>query len=130
MKPFNLELAKAGHKVQTRDGRSARIICYDRKEDDGYPIVALIEDVNWGVENIEEYTINGKYDIQVLRSDNDLFMAPAKKEGYVNMYRGYPMESNGLRRLDRYFYDTLEEAKEKIDPDRDYVGTAKLEWEE
>lgn len=57
-------------------------------------------------------------------------MSTIKKVGYVNMYRGNPMESNGLRRLDRYFYDTLEEAKEKIDPNRDYIDTAKLEWEE
>lgn len=32
MKPFDLELAKAGHPVQTRDGRPVRIICYDRKD--------------------------------------------------------------------------------------------------
>lgn len=40
MKPFNLELAKQGHPVITRNGKKARIICFDRK---GEPIVALIE---------------------------------------------------------------------------------------
>lgn len=41
MKPFDLEAAKAGKPVCTRDGRKARIICFDRNWE--YPIVALIE---------------------------------------------------------------------------------------
>lgn len=40
MKKFDLELAKQGHPVQTRNGRPVRIICWDRKSE--YPIVALI----------------------------------------------------------------------------------------
>lgn len=43
MKKFNLEEAKAGKPVITRDGSEARIICFDMKND-LYPIVALIED--------------------------------------------------------------------------------------
>ena len=31
LKPFDLEAAKAGAKVITRDGRPVRIICFDRK---------------------------------------------------------------------------------------------------
>ena len=41
MKPFDLELAKKGHPVCTRDGRDARIICYDAKTGE-YPIIALV----------------------------------------------------------------------------------------
>ena len=40
-KPFDAELAKKGAKVETRDGNSVRILCYDRIKTD-YPIVALI----------------------------------------------------------------------------------------
>lgn len=58
MKEFDLEKAKMGYPLCTRDGRGARIICYDRKGD--YPIVALITD-----EEDEEqaiiYTINGRF---------------------------------------------------------------------
>ena len=40
-KPFNVEAAKNGAKVETKDGYSVRILCYDRIKTD-YPIVALI----------------------------------------------------------------------------------------
>lgn len=42
LKPFDLEAAKAGKPVCTRDGRKARIVCYDRKSEN-YPILALVE---------------------------------------------------------------------------------------
>lgn len=40
-KPFDLEQAKAGKPVCTRDGRKARIICFDLKNGN-HPIVAAI----------------------------------------------------------------------------------------
>lgn len=40
-KPFNVEAAKNGAKVETRDGHPVRILCYDRV-DISYPIIALI----------------------------------------------------------------------------------------
>lgn len=41
LKPFDLEKAKQGAKVVTRDGRPVRIICWDKLDDDNtYPIVA------------------------------------------------------------------------------------------
>lgn len=41
MKEFDLEKAKAGHPVCTRDGKEARILCFDRI---GHrPIVALVK---------------------------------------------------------------------------------------
>lgn len=42
LKPFDLEAAKQGKPVCTRDGRKARIICFDAKGNN--PIVALIYD--------------------------------------------------------------------------------------
>ena len=47
LKEFDLEAAKDGKPVCTRDGRKARIICFDRKfYHDGYnyPIVAMVND--------------------------------------------------------------------------------------
>lgn len=44
LKEFDLEAAKAGKPVCTRDGRKARIICFDAKCNK--PIVALIYDCN------------------------------------------------------------------------------------
>lgn len=41
MKPFNLEEAKAGKPVCTRDGRRAEILSFDNPNN-GYPILARI----------------------------------------------------------------------------------------
>ena len=41
--PFNLsEYKKGGYEVETREGKSVRILCTDRIED-YYPLVALIK---------------------------------------------------------------------------------------
>ena len=39
---FDLEKAKVGHPVCTRDGKEARILCFDRIGH--YPIVALVKE--------------------------------------------------------------------------------------
>ena len=56
-KPFNVEEAKNGARVERRDGKPVRIICYDRV-DTAYPIIALIKSYNG--ENCFFYDINGK----------------------------------------------------------------------
>lgn len=40
---FDIEKAKAGAKVETREGRPVRIVCYDKKPE-AYPILALVTD--------------------------------------------------------------------------------------
>jgi len=57
MKKFDLELAKQGHPVCTRDGREARIICFDAKGEQ--PIVSLIN--NFPSEYTQRNTNNGNY---------------------------------------------------------------------
>lgn len=79
MKPFDLELAKKKHPVQTRDGRSVRILCYDR-DDKIYPIVGLVKSKNKEKENIFTFTLNGESSIHSFAQE-DLFMSPIKKEG-------------------------------------------------
>lgn len=56
--PFDLDKAKAGEPVCTRDGRDARIICWDSKQDDADTIVALITLDN-GLELPEVYGLSG-----------------------------------------------------------------------
>lgn len=69
MKNFNLEEAKQGKPVCTRDGKPARIICFDRAG--MYPIVALIgeNEACMVASNTGESNINGP------ESDYDLMMA-------------------------------------------------------
>ena len=123
MKPFSLEeyLKNPSRKVITRDGRNARIICTDAKNN--YPIVALIERTD-GSEYALSYTKDGKY-INETTDNNDLFFAPEKHEGWINLYKnvmGHIFPS--------YMYQTEEEAKKcgrRIDS---YVTTVKIDWEE
>lgn len=90
-KPFDLEAAKRGEKVVTRDGRDARIICYDRRVDNelGGQIVALVLDAVNGHEDIESYTTNGSYYDTGGTADEDLFMFDESDDGsmYVAVVR-------------------------------------------
>ena len=119
--PFNLEAAKAGKPVYTRDGRKARIICFDRKGDI-CPIIALVEEN--GMEVTKSYDENGRANYK--NADNyDLMMLPEKKEMWMNIYKGFTgyISGGGL-------YDTKKEAKDAVKDDKSYVTTTKVYWEE
>lgn len=124
LKPFNIDEARAGKPVYTRDGRKVRIVCFDYKGDSGvYPILALISATNQrGVpdEIIAKYTEDGKYaKYNSTENDEDLMMAADRKEGYVNIYKS----------VDTIF-QTEEEAKSHKDDFSNYVKTIKIEMEE
>ena len=113
LKPFDLEAAKAGKPVYTRNGRKARIICFDAKGDK--PIIALVE---MGTDEIpNNYPIDGK-DVSAKEGSYDLMMLTEKKEGWVNVY------SNCLGGP----YESKENAlKQKM---KDCIDTVKITWEE
>lgn len=58
LKNFDVEKAKAGAKIVTRNGKSVRIVCWDMRGND-CPIVALIS--YGGSEYIQSYKINGNF---------------------------------------------------------------------
>ena len=118
LKEFNLEAAKQGHPVCCRNGRKARIICFDANVEKGKPIVALLYD-DKDREFVRHYTEEGK-DYESC-SFNDLMMLPEKKEGWVNVYK------DGL--LDTRAYNTKKEAFDNASPS-DYVDTVMISWEE
>ena len=122
-KPFDLEAAKAGKPVCTRDGRKARIICFDAKCNK--PIVALIYDCN--KETVLQYLENGRCFVDQI-DKYDLMMFPQKKEGWVNVYKSY----NVGKKIPcmASIYPTKEEAKKSSVVGFDYVDTVKIEWEE
>ena len=115
LKPFDLETAKAGKPVCTRDGRKARIICFDMNSFNNHIIVALITEEN-ETESIYSYTSDGKW--KETKTENDLMMLPEKKEEWINIYE------------DMVMYASEEEAKMGIATERNYIATAKVEWEE
>jgi hypothetical protein len=81
MKQFNLEQAKAGKPVCTRDGRKSRILAYDVI---GHCSLAVAVDYEDG-EYIHEAHANGSVYL-VGTSPRDLFMASEKKEGWFGIY--------------------------------------------
>lgn len=126
LKPFDLEAAKAGKPVCTRDGRKVRILCYDLKGAE-YPIVALVEAHDYLDESISTYDRNGRFDHD-RENKNDLMMLSWKKEGWVNVYKSY----NVGKKIPcmASIYPTKEEAKKSSVVGFDYVDTVKIEWEE
>lgn len=128
MKSFDIELAKQGHPVQTREGSPVRIICYDKVSLQDFPIVALVRHIGKHSqdEKIGLYTVNGKANHGNKESELDLVMAPTKKEGWVNIYKGIgdsPYTGN--------IYPSEEEAIEHISDYGDiHLATEKIEWEE
>lgn len=89
MKEFSLEeyLKNPNRKIVTRDGRDVRIICTDRRGGD-HPILALCTMSNES-ENLYSYLPNGRMYLSAdAESCMDLFFAPEKHGGWVNLYKG------------------------------------------
>ena len=124
MKAFNLEeyLKNPSKKVVTRDGRKVRIICTDRLDED-YPIIALVK-VLTDVERCENFTTDGRSSKVRKESDFDLFFAPEKKEGWINIWDC----DDGTRCVGAEIFDSYEDAKNRDIIDR--IATIKIEWEE
>lgn len=79
--PFDINLRKdiqseenkytGRYKVQTREGESVRIICWDKKNTT-FPIVALVKDSSRYYENLRSFRDNGKYCPTTCESSTDL----------------------------------------------------------
>ena len=123
MRQFNLEeyLKNPSRKVVTREGKPARIICTDAKSEK-YQVVALVTKKD-GQESLATFETSGKY-CSGYNSHLDLFFAPEKHEGWVNVYKSGFSWSLGTN-----IWQTEEEAK-KWEGAADYVTTIKIEWEE
>lgn len=119
LKPFDLEAAKAGKPVCTRDGRPARIICFDRTGK--FPVVALVEAKDR--DDIYSYLNCGK-DNESVEKEYDLMMLPEKEEGFINIYRNDKMFSCSPTP-----YKTGGEAFNGR-KQQSYLCTIKVEWEE
>ena len=123
MKQFNLEeyLANPSRKVVTREGKPARIICTDAKFEK-YQVLALITKKD-GQEMLATLDTSGKFR-DGYDSHLDLFFAPEKHEGWINLYKS----GNGWS-LGANIWQTEEEAKKWVGA-ADYATTIKIEWEE
>ena len=122
MKPFDLAKAKAGAPVITRDGRKARILSFDLCNR-YYPLAAAFND-SYGDEGVVSLTNEGKC-LADKDSANDLFMAPVKREGWVNVNKA-PDNPFGFGIGGTFA--TKEDADDMASPNR--VACVHIEWED
>ena len=119
MKQFSLEeyLKNPSRKVVTRDGRNVTIHCTNF--DGCSPVIAQTEGFCVSL----AFHKDGKY-FTIKDSDFDLFFAPEKHEGWVNIYQDSIINGPCYK----YIYPSEEEAKRNAGPGA--VTTTKIEWEE
>lgn len=118
MKQFSLDeyLKNPNRKVVTRDGRAVEILCTNYIGTQ--PIIASVEDIEYSTAFCKDgRSIIGE------ESPRDLFFAPERKEGWVNVYR------QDDRLLCGTVYNTESEAK-LHSRSSGYLATSKIEWEE
>ena len=126
MKQFSLEeyIKNPSRKIVTRDGRNVRILCTDQKGTE-YSVIALCTMSN-GSENCCFYLPNGRRYLSAgADSCLDLFFAPEKHEGWINLYKINSSISPGP-----LTYNTKKEAESATGNRPDYISTIKIEWEE
>ena len=124
MKPFNLKeyIKNPNRKVITRNGRPVKIVYTDKKG--MYPVVALIE-YNNTYENVFAFTTDGRYSF-VETDEKDLFFAPEKKEGWINIFEDVVRN----RYAGTQIFKSKEDAEEKGKTWDSYITTIKIKWGE
>ena len=124
--PFDIEKAMNGSDICTRDGRNARILCFDAKGD--RPIVALIDQNGLSDDYPYKYYTNGFFYDNTI-SDIDLMIVQSIKTGYVNLYKNNSDNDDCIYNTSNV-YSSIEEARNHIvDQDR-YVDTVEFSWKE
>ena len=120
MKQFNLDeyLKNPTRKVITRDGSPVKIHCTNYTKNQF--IIAEIEGTNLS----ETFDKNGKW-LSLVDTEKDLFFAPEKHEGWINLYKINSTISPGPQA-----YNTKEEAESVAGDKSYYISTIKIEWEE
>lgn len=118
MKQFNLEQAKQGKPVCTRDGRDVEILKWDLSE--RLPIVAVVD------KEVYTYTNEGLFSVLLPDCDLDLFMKSEKKEGWVNVL----IDNNKRIFVGIDIFKTEEEAMGINIPLYKRVSAVKITWEE
>lgn len=117
MKPFNLDeyLKNPNKKVITRGGKNVKIHCTNCVG--AHPVIAEIE----GEKYSYFYDKNGGYCFRP--SISDLFFAPEKKEGWINLFRDPTDNEIYCSKV----YPTKEKAMNSMGA---FYATIKVEWEE
>ena len=123
MKQFNLAeyLKNPERKIVTRGGYPATIVSTTFHQEN-YPVVAEVYFSSYDKKQSYSFTANGLF-LDSSEDSRDLFFAPEKHEGWVNVYK------DGDR-----FYSSMDILKTKDKAEalscRSCIATVKIEWEE
>ena len=122
MKQFNLKeyLKNPSRKVITRGGYPATIVSTTFHQKN-YPVVAEVCFSSYDKKQSYSFTANGLF-LDSSEDSRDLFFAPEKHEGWVNIYSG---PFTGV-----VVYKTEEDAKHCANANAKVIATVKIEWEE
>ena len=122
MKQFNLKeyLKNPSRKVITRGGYPATIVSTTFHQEN-YPVVAEVCFSSYDKKQSYSFTANGLF-LDSSEDSRDLFFAPEKHEGWVNIYPG-PITGVVV-------YKSEEDAKHGANADAKVIATVKIEWEE
>lgn len=118
VKPFNLEAAKKGEPIQTRDGRKAKFIAHVPDDPPGWRVVAKLD----GNGTVTCYGESGAFYISGC-CDDDLFMATKTREAWVAVRLRTPKKPKVVCAFESEKY-----CREYCDELGCYPG--KLTWEE
>ena len=127
MKQFSLEeyLKNPSKKIVTRGGYPATIVSTTFHQEN-YPVVAEVCFSNYDKKQSYSFTANGLF-LDSSEDSRDLFFAPEKHEGWINVYRN---RNTGTVGFGAKLYTSREEAEKSGKTSSYYVTTAKMEWEE
>lgn len=123
MEQFSLQeyLKNPSRRVVTGDGRKVKILCTNRKS--LYPIVALVENHDSDNESVCSYREDGLYSMFSQSEENNLFFAPEKHVGWINIFHSKDASvGTGI-------FNSKEEAEKIGKFSTNYVTTIKIEWE-
>ena len=122
MKQFNLAeyLKNPERKIVTRGGYPATIVSTTFHQEN-YPVVAEVCFSSYDKKQSYSFTANGLF-LDSSEDSRDLFFAPEKHEGWVNIYPG---PFTGV-----VVYKSEEDAKHCANADAKVIATVKIEWEE
>ena len=128
MKPFDLEKALAGEPVVTRNGKPVTELHCFKTAEGPYNVCAVVDGV------VMVLTAKGVYysveEGRVVEHSFDLFMAPTKRVGWVNIY--LDGHADGWSHCGQVVYASEEEAKDNAyrTSCSTKIVTVKVEWEE
>ncbi len=125
LKPFDLEEAKAHpERLVTRDGRKARILCDDVKDE--LSVVVALQSNDGLNEDVLCFKKDGRF-CYISERNEDLMLLTIKKEGWVRLFKstyGPPIREI----LAEGVFNTKQQAEST--GSKAFIKAVKIEWEE